>query len=458
MSASPRRRARSARSPRCTDRPLNFDPDELERRRLDAGAGWHVDDYAQPLPPEPPGEPAPGGSFAIAQRLMRDYAFADPRSCAPSTTRPASSPTATCCCRSASARCASSSAAASATITDETRTVDGRAACASGAGATARWPATSSAGRWTGPCGSGSTTARSSSASTSSRAARRCATRSCGSASGSSAAASRCASPSRACERMGELVELERDEPPQHVDVPEDARLTAPSVSGLNSPWVQRAAGPAAAVPTLNGAMPEGDTIHYAARRIRPLLEGRVPEIAHPHPRLRGERWPDKLAGRAVTRRRRPRQAPLRALRGRPRDPLAPAHDRAPGAPTATASAGGARARRAWLVLRTDARRGRPVRRPGARAADRVAHALRPPPGDARPRHPRARARRAGVPAPPARRTTRRARSATRCSTSARSPGSATCGSARAASPRGIDPWRADRRGQRRRGAGDRAR
>ncbi len=47
--------------------------------------------------------------------------------------------------------------------------------------------------------------------------------------------------------------------------------------------------------------MPEGDTIHYAARRIRPLVQGLVPEIAHPHPRLRGERWPAKLAGRAVT-------------------------------------------------------------------------------------------------------------------------------------------------------------
>ncbi|MFP5361689.1 MAG: Fpg/Nei family DNA glycosylase [Thermoleophilia bacterium] len=48
--------------------------------------------------------------------------------------------------------------------------------------------------------------------------------------------------------------------------------------------------------------MPEGDTIHYAARRIRPLLEGRLPEIAHPHPRLRGERWPQRLADRRVTR------------------------------------------------------------------------------------------------------------------------------------------------------------
>ena len=47
--------------------------------------------------------------------------------------------------------------------------------------------------------------------------------------------------------------------------------------------------------------MPEGDTIHYAARRIRPLVEGLAPEISHPNPRLRGERWPDKLAGRAVT-------------------------------------------------------------------------------------------------------------------------------------------------------------
>ena len=47
--------------------------------------------------------------------------------------------------------------------------------------------------------------------------------------------------------------------------------------------------------------MPEGDTIHYAARRISPLVEGLVPDIAHPNPRLRGERWPEKLAGRSVT-------------------------------------------------------------------------------------------------------------------------------------------------------------
>jgi endonuclease-8 len=46
--------------------------------------------------------------------------------------------------------------------------------------------------------------------------------------------------------------------------------------------------------------MPEGDTIHYAASRIRPILAGRVPEIATPHPRLGPDRWPEKLAGRAV--------------------------------------------------------------------------------------------------------------------------------------------------------------
>ncbi len=48
--------------------------------------------------------------------------------------------------------------------------------------------------------------------------------------------------------------------------------------------------------------MPEGDTIHYAAGRIRPVLAGHVPdELATPHPRLAAGRWPERLAGRAVT-------------------------------------------------------------------------------------------------------------------------------------------------------------
>jgi endonuclease-8 len=49
--------------------------------------------------------------------------------------------------------------------------------------------------------------------------------------------------------------------------------------------------------------VPEGDSIRWAANRIRPVLEGRVPEeIRTPHPRHALERWPDRLAGRKVTR------------------------------------------------------------------------------------------------------------------------------------------------------------
>jgi endonuclease-8 len=47
--------------------------------------------------------------------------------------------------------------------------------------------------------------------------------------------------------------------------------------------------------------MPEGDTIHYLAKRIRAVLEGHVPDaIATPHPRFARDRWPERLAGRAV--------------------------------------------------------------------------------------------------------------------------------------------------------------
>jgi endonuclease-8 len=47
--------------------------------------------------------------------------------------------------------------------------------------------------------------------------------------------------------------------------------------------------------------VPEGDTIAYAANRIRPVLEGRVPdEILTPQPRHALDRWPDRLMGRAV--------------------------------------------------------------------------------------------------------------------------------------------------------------
>lgn len=53
-------------------RPLNFDPETLD------GPGWEHDDYRQPLVPEEPGPPEPGGSWETAGALSRRYAFADP--------------------------------------------------------------------------------------------------------------------------------------------------------------------------------------------------------------------------------------------------------------------------------------------------------------------------------------------------------------------------------------------
>ena len=48
--------------------------------------------------------------------------------------------------------------------------------------------------------------------------------------------------------------------------------------------------------------MPEGDAIHHAANRIRPVLEGAVPDdIRAPHPRFGRDHWPERLTGRAVT-------------------------------------------------------------------------------------------------------------------------------------------------------------
>ncbi len=47
--------------------------------------------------------------------------------------------------------------------------------------------------------------------------------------------------------------------------------------------------------------MPEGDTVHYAARRIHAALAGRVPEeILTPHPRHGADRWPERLLGQVV--------------------------------------------------------------------------------------------------------------------------------------------------------------
>lgn len=58
------------------DKALNF---ELgDRSRFTPDTGWKVDEYRQPLLPERPGDPVPGGSWEIARDLMRNYEFADP--------------------------------------------------------------------------------------------------------------------------------------------------------------------------------------------------------------------------------------------------------------------------------------------------------------------------------------------------------------------------------------------
>lgn len=41
--------------------------------------GWHLDDYQQDLPAEPPGPPEPRGSFAAACNVLRNYSFPPPQ-------------------------------------------------------------------------------------------------------------------------------------------------------------------------------------------------------------------------------------------------------------------------------------------------------------------------------------------------------------------------------------------
>jgi uncharacterized protein (UPF0548 family) len=58
-------------------RPLNYDPEELER--ASPREGWHRDDMTEPLPRELPGPPEAGGSWETARELMVSYQVADPR-------------------------------------------------------------------------------------------------------------------------------------------------------------------------------------------------------------------------------------------------------------------------------------------------------------------------------------------------------------------------------------------
>jgi uncharacterized protein (UPF0548 family) len=58
------------------NREANFDLED--RSEFTAENGWLIDDYTQQLPPEPPGDPLPDGSWEIGRRLMSHYEFADP--------------------------------------------------------------------------------------------------------------------------------------------------------------------------------------------------------------------------------------------------------------------------------------------------------------------------------------------------------------------------------------------
>jgi len=46
--------------------------------------------------------------------------------------------------------------------------------------------------------------------------------------------------------------------------------------------------------------VPEGDTILWAATRMRPVLEGRAVAVVHTHARFGKDRWPERLGGRVV--------------------------------------------------------------------------------------------------------------------------------------------------------------
>ena len=48
--------------------------------------------------------------------------------------------------------------------------------------------------------------------------------------------------------------------------------------------------------------MPEGDTIAWHANRLRPVLEGAIPDEIRPHARFGADRWSERLAGRRIAR------------------------------------------------------------------------------------------------------------------------------------------------------------
>ena len=58
------------------DTKVNYD--FARQNEYTSATGWRLDDYETDLTPEAPGPPAPAGSFAIAQDVLRRYAFPPP--------------------------------------------------------------------------------------------------------------------------------------------------------------------------------------------------------------------------------------------------------------------------------------------------------------------------------------------------------------------------------------------
>ena len=59
-----------------TNAEVNYD--FARQSEYTSATGWRLDDYATDLPAEAPGPPAPAGSFAAAQDVLRRYAFPPP--------------------------------------------------------------------------------------------------------------------------------------------------------------------------------------------------------------------------------------------------------------------------------------------------------------------------------------------------------------------------------------------
>jgi uncharacterized protein (UPF0548 family) len=210
-------------------RALNFDPDA--DGPFDAEHGWDVDRYCQSLPPEEPGDPEPGGSWEAARRLMSDYRFADPAMivAAYDPSRPLAQRDMLLRARFYMLRF--NFGVRVGDVVDETRTVGGRRARVWG------WSYRTLEGhleqgemgyevwKW---LDSGEVEFR--------------IHRFVRSASGGNPIVrlgfrllgrrEQVRFAEHALQRMAQLVELERDEPPQHVDLPEDDRITAASSVG----------------------------------------------------------------------------------------------------------------------------------------------------------------------------------------------------------------------------------